>query len=48
VGFRAFALADSRAGEGIVVLTNAEGGMTIARLVVEAATGAVHPAFDFL
>lgn len=48
VGFRCFALADPRAGEGIVVLTNADGGSAIGRLVVEAATAADHPAFDFL
>ena len=48
VGFRCFALGDSTAGEGIVVLTNADGGATINRLVVEAATAGVHPAFDFV
>lgn len=48
VGFRCFALADVRAGEGIVVLTNADGGSAIGRLVVEAATAADHPAFDFV
>jgi CubicO group peptidase (beta-lactamase class C family) len=47
IGFRTFALADPRAGEGIVVLTNSDGGMEIARLVVDSATGARHAAFDF-
>jgi CubicO group peptidase (beta-lactamase class C family) len=48
IGYRTFALADPQAGEGIVVLTNADGGMEIARLVVDSATGANHAAFDFL
>ncbi|HEU4464208.1 MAG TPA: serine hydrolase domain-containing protein [Gemmatimonadota bacterium] len=48
VGYRSFALGDPRAGEAIVVLTNSDGGMDIARLVVDAATGASHPAFDFV
>ena len=48
VGFRAFALADPVAGEGIVVLTNADGGLAIARAVVESASGETQPAFDFV
>ena len=48
IGYRTFALADPQAGEGIVVLTNSDGGLEVARLVVDSATGARHSAFDFV
>jgi len=48
VGFRAFALGDPRAGEGIVVLASGDEGLGPARFVVEGASGEPHPAFDFL
>jgi CubicO group peptidase (beta-lactamase class C family) len=46
-GYRAFVMASLRSGDGVVILTDSDGGLALAKPIVSAVLPGEHAAFDF-